>query len=77
MRSVGSPVAPGADFAFARMLRERRRPVTLGELRRTGANGPELSDAACVLAMRRVLAIDLRAERPEDCRVSLPVQEAA
>ena len=77
MRAVGCPVDARSEFACVRFLGNRKGPVTLGELRRTGPHGPGLRSTACVLAMRRVVAIDLSAPSPDECAVSLPAREAA
>lgn len=77
LRSSGWPVSPEAEFGCVRLLADRGLPMTLGELLMTGAQGPELSGTACVLAMRRVLAIDLHAQAANDCSVRLPRREAA
>ena len=77
MRAVGCPVDAGSEFACVRFLAGRDGPVTLGELHGIGPNGPKLRSTACVLAMRRVVAIDLNAPSPDECPVSLPAREAA
>ena len=75
MRAVGRAVDPGAEGSCRRML--SGGAATLGALRRNGPDGQRQRDAACILAMRRLLRIDLDAPDADGCTVSLPAQEAA
>jgi len=75
MRAVGGPADATAERACLGMLADG--PMTLGGLRASESARSGLRRAACVLAMRRVLAIDLRAPTPDDCTVAIVSREAA
>jgi hypothetical protein len=69
IRSAGWPVGEGARFGCVRRLAQSGGSATLGTL---AAEDLKLSGTARVLAMRRVLAIDLRSPSLADCVVRLP-----
>lgn len=77
MRACGWRASPGQQERCVRLIASRGRCVTLGHLAHPPEGSAEMRGTACVLAMRRVLAIDLGAPTPDGCSVSLPVREAA
>ncbi len=77
LRSSGWPVGRKEEFECVGAVRDLGREATLDTLRATGQSGPALAETACVLSMRRVLAIDLRAPSPGACRLHLPARAAA
>ncbi len=76
LRASGWPVGAREQFDCVGAVRDFGRGATLDALRSAGERGPALAAAACVLSMRRVLAIDLRAPVPGGCRVHVPVRSA-
>ncbi len=73
MRSSGWAVGPAEQFQCVRLVTQFGGSATIGQLAETGPSGRELSCVACVLAMRRILLIDLRAPDLRACRVGLRV----
>ncbi len=71
MRAKGPAVDAKAEFGCVRHLADLGTSVMLAELK---AKCAELARTACVLAMRRVLSIDLRAPSMNECSVRLPAQ---
>lgn len=73
-REAGWPVDAAAQFSCVRRFAAFGRPMSLGSL---GQESRELRATACVLAMRRVLAIDLRAPSVDHCAIRLGMEGAA
>lgn len=71
LRAAGWPVSPADEFACLNILAGRGAPVTVGELR-AGPRGHELAGIACVLSMRRVLALNICPSGLNACSVRLP-----
>lgn len=72
LRSVRTEVEDRDVLGIRRFLQARKGRARLGDLRDAHKNGSHIWNVACVLAMRRVLRLDVRFARPEDCLVSLP-----